>query len=396
MAIKLTARGQVVGMNRRVVARVTTRPFADPSGRKDHVLVWREGANALCPTEELRGYEAVLIETAFDDDPMSAAPVPLVHGYGAGNLSHLKDRYIVSIEPDTGFTRTIFRPESSHNTIFATEQCNSNCLMCSQPPKDVDDSDLVEEHLKMISLIDEPPAVMGITGGEPTLLKDDLIRILVALKEQLPNTHVHMLTNGRLYCYPKFVQNIAAVGHPKFTSAVPLYSDTAMHHDYIVQADGAFDQTVEGLYNAATYGLDLEIRVVLHKQTIQRLPNLAEFIYRNFPFVSHIALMGLENMGYVKKNWDLLWIDPVRYSDELQQAVEILYLRRMNVSIYNLPLCLLPKSLWSFSRQSISDFKNIYLAVCEECDAKKHCGGLFLSSKTGHSEHLRPIKLLHS
>jgi hypothetical protein len=65
------------------------------------------------------------------------------------------------------------------------------------------------------------------------------------------------------------------------------------------------------LYNAEQAGLTLEIRVVLHKQSIPRLRQLANFIYRNFPFTAHVALMGLENMGYVKKNWDLLWIDPV-------------------------------------------------------------------------------------
>ena len=74
----------------------------------------------------------------------------------------------------------------------------------------------------------------------------------------------------------------------------------------MVQAVGAFDQTVRGLYTAAKHGLAVEIRVVLHKQTIPGLADLMEYIYRNLPFVQHVALMGLEPMGYVKKNWDLL------------------------------------------------------------------------------------------
>jgi His-Xaa-Ser system radical SAM maturase HxsC len=243
----------------------------------------------------------------------------------------------------------------------------------------------------MMELIQEPPEVMGITGGEPTLLKDDLVRLLEALKVRFPNTYVHMLTNGRLYSYREFVAKVAAVRHPAFTSAVPLYGDTAALHDYVVQAKGAFDQTVEGLYNAAAHRLDLEIRVVLHRQTIPRLPQLAEFIYRSFPFVRHVALMGLENMGYVKKNWELLWIDPVDYASELQRTVEYLYCRGMNVSIYNLQLCLLPRSLWGFARQSISDFKNIYLDECAACSVKEHCAGVFLSSQNRHSAHIRAI-----
>jgi hypothetical protein len=130
---------------------------------------------------------------------------------------------------------------------------------------------------------------------------------------------------------------------------------------------------------------------VLHKQSIPRLKQLAEFIYWNFPFAGHVAFMGLENMGYVKKNWEELWIDPVDYTDSLSQAVKYLYLRRMNVSIYNLQLCLLSQSLWSFARKSISDFKNEYLDVCETCAVRQHCSGLFTSQMNLHSEHIHAL-----
>ena len=159
----------------------------------------------------------------------------------------------------------------------------------------------------------------------------------------------------------------------------------------MVQAKGAFDQTIQGLYNATKYGLAVELRVVLHKQTIPGLLALAEFIYRNLPFVRHVALMGMENMGYVKKNWDLLWIDPMDYSNELEEVVRYFYHRRVHASIYNLPLCILPKNLWAFARKSISDFKNIYLDVCESCSARLHCSGFFQSSETRHSRGIKPI-----
>ena len=232
---------------------------------------------------------------------------------------------------------------------------------------------------------------MGMTGGEPTLLGPDLIRLLEAAKDKLPATHLHMLTNGRLYKDLSFISRIADVKHPSFISAIPLYADVAGVHDYIVQAHGAFDETVEGLYNAAEAGLAVEIRIVLHKQSIPRLKQLAEFIYWNFPFAVHVAFMGLENMGYVKKNWEDLWIDPVEYMDSLGEAVKYLYLRRMNVSIYNLQLCLLPQSLWSFARKSISDFKNEYLDVCERCSVQQHCSGLFTSQMNLHSEHIHAL-----
>jgi His-Xaa-Ser system radical SAM maturase HxsC len=231
--------------------------------------------------------------------------------------------------------------------------------MCSQPPKKVDEEGIVEEHLRQIDLIPNVPERFGITGGEPTLLGDGLIKILARLKERFPETHLTMLSNGRMYSYEDLVQKIAAVGNPYFTTAIPLYASTAAEHDYVVQAKGAFDQTINGLYNAARYGLRIEIRVVLHKQTIPGLLDLMDYIYRNLSFVDHVALMGLENMGYVKKNWDLLWIDPMDYADTLERAVKFMWYRKIRVSVYNLPLCVVPKSIWSFARQSISDYKNI-------------------------------------
>ena len=131
----------------------------------------------------------------------------------------------------------------------------------------------------------------------------------------------------------------------------------------------------------------------MHKQSIPRLTKLADYIVSNFPFVKHVALMGLENMGYVKKNWDDLWIDPVDYSIDLKNAVKKLHYNFFHVSIYNLQLCLLNKDLWSFSRQSISDYKNVYLDECNSCDVKNYCAGLFSSSISRHSKNINAQKI---
>jgi len=170
-----------------------------------------------------------------------------------------------------------------------------------------------------------------------------------------------------------------------------LYSDNAPDHDYVVQARGAFDQTIQGLHRLARYEQPVEIRVVLHKLTIPRLQDLAHFIYRNLTFASHVALMGLEITGFTRPNLNKLWIDPYEYQTELQRAVEYLAIRGMNVSIYNHPLCLLPRDLWKFARRSISDWKNVYFEVCIRCGAREACGGFFMSAERKHSEHLHAL-----
>jgi hypothetical protein len=100
----------------------------------------------------------------------------------------------------------------------------------------------------------------------------------------------------------------------------------------------------------------------------------------------------LEVIGLAKPNIATLWIDPVDYADELETAVLALATAGMNVSIYNHQLCTLPASLWPYSRQSISDWKNEYAEECASCAVKARCGGFFRWNLNGHrSRAIRPL-----
>ncbi len=77
--------------------------------------------------------------------------------------------------------------------------------------------------------------------------------------------------------------------------------------------------------------------------------------------MDHVALMGMENTGFAIANNDTLWIDPLDYQEQLKAGVDLLSTARVNVSIYNLPLCLLDPSIRPFAVQSISDWKNTYV-----------------------------------
>ena len=307
-------------------------------------------------------------------------------------IDHLRTDDIVVVEPNNGFIRTLYRPDSDHNVIFTTQRCNSNCLMCSQPPQDRDDADaMAQRNLQMIKLIDHPPRRLVITGGEPTLLGERLFDIIGAMRDKFPETYLHMLTNGRIFAWSAFTARLAELKHPNFMLGIPVYSDDPTIHDYVVQAQGAFDQTILGLQQLARFGVRVEIRVVLHAITVPRLLELAEYIYRNLTFTEHIALMGLENIGSAPRNMNKLWIDPHDYEDQLEAAVEFLAIRGMNVSIYNHQLCILHKSLWKFARKSISDWKNIYLDDCQTCGVKDGCGGFFKWATKLHSAHIRAL-----
>src|SRR2546430_1857767 len=128
---------------------------------------------------------------------LSSNPVSLNSGYGAvltrrpahlengsdvyalpDEFYYLKDGDIVFIDPTRQNLQALFRKGSPHNTILLTEQCNHYCLMCSQPPKEVDDSYLLDRAFALISLIPKDTHSLGFSGGEPTLYGDRLIDLI--------------------------------------------------------------------------------------------------------------------------------------------------------------------------------------------------------------------------
>ena len=155
---------------------------------------------------------------------------------------------------------------------------------------------------------------------------------------------------------------------------------------------GAFDETLNGIYNLAERHEAIEIRMVLHAQTIDRLSQFAEFIWRNMPFVKHVTFMGLEPMGFAKANREILYVDPAEYRDRLETAAWYLHDRGIRTSIYNTPLCLLSRSAWVLARQSISDWKNTFAPECELCSVRDQCSGFFKSAGAEwRSKSIHPI-----
>jgi His-Xaa-Ser system radical SAM maturase HxsC len=295
-------------------------------------------------------------------------------------MNYFAEGDVIRIEP-SGKINSLFRKNSSHNTILLTERCNHYCLMCSQPPKNIDDSWLMDDALALLELIPRETVNIGFSGGEPTVYGDRFIELINKAKLMLPNTSIDVLSNGRSFSDEIFTAKYGAINHPNCVIGIPIYSDDPAKHDYVVQAEGAFDETIRGIINLKKFQQKVELRIVIHKQTIERLVQTCEFICRNLLFVDHVALMGLEMMGFTRANLDQLWIDPFEYKDVLSEAVDILNSYGINTSVYNHQLCVVNDDILPNYKKSISDWKNEYVDECNFCAKKTECGGFFSSSK---------------
>ena len=314
--------------------------------------------------------------------------LPYVLRLPQDRLGELGDGDVVLLN-SCDFT-TLYKMGSPHNSILATNRCNCRCLMCPQPPVN-DPENLIENNLKLISLLDPKKTKrLGITGGEPTLLGTDLVRLIQACREKLPHTRLTLLTNGRKLKELDFARDIVRVGFPNLMMEIPLFADNDTEHDAIMGTKGSFYDTIEGLCNLARLDQPVALRPVLHSLTIRRLTQYSEFIYRNLPFVAQVAFMGMETIGSAKSNLSLLWVDPYEYRDQLSMAVKHLARRMVPVSIYNHQLCILPPDLWPYARKSITTWKQTYPPVCAPCRLKESCGGVF-STGEKFSAYLHPI-----
>lgn len=275
-----------------------------------------------------------------------------------------------------------FEIDSNSNILFVTDQCNNHCVMCCQPPKKKDDFDYYfKKNIALIKSAPKETKVVCITGGEPTLAGDNFIELVRITREQLPDTDIQILSNGRTFVDHTFAHQLKLTGGEKIFVGVPLHSDYIIDHDKIAGVKGAYNETMLGLYNLADEGIAIELRVVINKMNYMRLPQVAEFIFKNLYFVSWVALMGMENTGYATKNASHVWIEPIEYIPQLCNAVKILFEWDIPVTIFNIPLCLLPSEYHQFAAQSISDWKTKYLEMCNDCVLKEKCCGLFATSK---------------
>ncbi|MFN6018116.1 MAG: His-Xaa-Ser system radical SAM maturase HxsC [Verrucomicrobiota bacterium] len=359
--------------------RLTGNPLTPDRLRKNLMLLVKS-ASDLAP-EGFGGYLFVGHERLSFPNSISLP----------NEFSYLDNDDVIFADSEANHVRSLFRAKVFHNSFLLTERCNHYCVMCSQPPRDVDDGYLATNILNAIPLLPQYTRSLGLTGGEPTLLGDGLLDIIKACKQHLPDTSLHILSNGTTFRDNDFAAKIAAIEHPDLMFGIPLYSNIPETHNFVVQSPNAWDSTIHGILNLKGNGVKVEVRVVLHKFTIPTLADLAKFLSTNLLFVDQVAFMGLEATGFAKTNWNDLWIHPKEYQQELLEAVTTCTTRGMKALVFNLPLCWLDPLIHRHAVKSISDWKNDYPDACNTCAAFTSCGGFFSSNLAkGATDELSP------
>lgn len=343
---------------------VSTIPLAKP-------LVIRLCRDAGRDAPSAEGHDAILQSWADG-----------VAEYDAGGISvavrtpdpNLIDGDILLLLPGGRAAHRLLRAGSRHNTLLVTERCDQRCVMCSQPPKDYD-FDLLDSFAEAVRIAPLGHYI-GITGGEPLLMKARLFQFLTRATDERPDLRFHVLTNGQHFT-AQDMEVIEALGPERVLWGIPLYSADEALHDQIVGKAGAFAALTTNLARLTRAGAAIELRTVVMRSNIDGLGRLGHFIATRLPALDVWAIMQMERIGFGRMNWEREFCDTSRDFQPVARALGIAAARGLPASLYNFPICTVPDIWQRYCANSISDWKRKFLSACADCARQVDCCGFF-------------------
>lgn len=294
---------------------------------------------------------------------------------------------IVVIDPRQRYAERLIRSNSKHNTLLVTERCDQLCVMCSQPPKKTH-VDRFEEY-KVACVLAPQDAVIGISGGEPTLFKLELFDLIETTLARRPDISFHVLTNGQHFALED-IDRLRADIWKRVTWGIPIYSHVPKEHDGIVAKDGALERLKESLTHLLLSGASIELRTVILQQNIHSLPDLARYVTAHLSFASQWSLMQLENIGFAKSRFEQLYFDHGIKFGAISEALDVAELFGVRTSLFNFTHCSVPPAYRRYCVPSISDWKQKFVDSCGICSKKTTCTGFFEWHPASHMK-VNPI-----
>jgi His-Xaa-Ser system radical SAM maturase HxsC len=281
---------------------------------------------------------------------------------------------VVLVQPKAGRVERLLRAGSRHNSLLVTERCDQLCVMCSQPPKKTHHDRF--ELLEQACLLAEPQCLIGITGGEPTLYKDQLFAMVERVLSARDDLQFHILSNGQHF-EREDVERLRQPVWRRVSWGIPLYAPLPDLHDRIVGKEGAFARLEESFVHLLMGGARIELRTVLLATNRALLPRLARHVASRLRFIEIWSIMQLENTGFAKNRWADLYVDHASDFGEIAAALDQAALRGVRAQLFNFPRCTVPPAYRGHAAASISDWKRKYMPACGTCRERERCCGFF-------------------
>lgn len=285
--------------------------------------------------------------------------------------------------------------------VMTGTSCNNLCLFCSaRSMRRLFDRSTAEIAAELSGHKGTSSRVEFI-GGEFTIRPD--AAALVRLCRRLGYRYVSLETNGKMFAYPVFAEDIVKAGLSHITFS--LHGATARTHDRLTGSPGAFRQAMAGLRNAAALGADLSVNFVVTKLNYREIPAFARRVG---------AMKGVRNIRFSMvrpvehfTEKDFFRLVP-RFSAVLPYLEKALRCRK--VSLFSVPPCLAPGERVEDHREKLAIKKNYgelsapgncydsiremlaYGRSCGRCSLKGACLGVWKKYLRHYGEgELKPL-----
>jgi His-Xaa-Ser system radical SAM maturase HxsC len=299
------------------------------------------------------------------------------------------DGDVLLVDPERGAAERILRADSRHNTLLVTERCDQLCVMCSQPPKKTHVDRF--QYFREACLLAPEGMLIGVSGGEPTLYKEELFGLVEEMLEARGDLAFHILSNGQHFD----ASDIERLRNPIYRRVVwgiPLYSAKPAIHDEVVAKPGAFERLERSFEALLSAGARVELRTVVMTSTVPGLSRLAERVAARLGFIESWSIMQLENIGFAKNRWGQLHYDHCAGFGPIAHALDVAQLHGIAAKLFNFPLCTVPHNYRHLAPPSISDWKRKYAPACGSCRAQDQCSGFFeWHPEAGLMEKVSPL-----
>jgi len=230
--------------------------------------------------------------------------------------------------------------------------CNNRCKFCVQGDKR---NICKPKPSKAVELILKRNAgkYKGVvfTGGEPTL-RNDIIR-LVRVAKKLGYGRIQIQTNGRLFSYPEFCEDMIDAGANEFSPAI--HGPNSSVHDFLTSAEGSFIQTIRGIRNLRRSKQYVLTNTVITTSNFRLLPEIARLLVDLDVNQFQFAFPHITGSAWLNRNWLIPSLHQI--TPFVKKALRIGIMAGKRAVTEAIPYCIMPGYEQCVAESSIPETK---------------------------------------
>jgi cyclic pyranopterin phosphate synthase len=223
--------------------------------------------------------------------------------------------------------------------IFLNFECNARCIFCSighmfSKQKRIKPKEEIVEEIKFAH--EKGIKTISFSGGEPTIRKGLVDWVRYA--KELGFENIEIQSNGIMYYYDNFVQDLIDAGTNRFL--VSIHGANSKTHDFLTRAKGSFSKTMGGIKNLYERGVEIRFGIVINKYNYKELLDWVENLLRFEGFSYHLNY--ITPIGFAKESYKKLAPKISTMKPEVKKAADKILEAGFGPWIHNIYPCNMP------------------------------------------------------